>query len=390
MSPQPSYRACHLCVIFLLAFCSFRTGLGSEHPASHIQKVKDIIVYKDEIFYSSFPSIVRRPGGELLVAFRRAPDRRLFGEPRTTHTDPNSYIMLVRSRDDGSTWSPAELVYAHPLGGSQDPCMIQLSDHSILCSSYGWALTPAYTSKDAVRLGNFSFLGGYLLRSKDGLTWQAPIAPPPMPGSTSRDILGNVIPAYNRGAMCQGKDGRLYWAVVAYNGSGSKTGTHLLISSNLGQSWESSCPIATDEKVTFNETSLYETPKGALVAFMRTEGFDDHTATARSVDQGKSFQHWEDTGFQGHPHFALRLPDKRVLLVYGYRHPAFGVRARVLEAECGDVGASPEIILRDDGGNGDLGYPWATMLSRSQILVVYYFNIADGTRYIAGTVLSLN
>jgi hypothetical protein len=190
--------------------------------------------------------------------------------------------------------------------------------------------------------------------------------------------------------MCQGKDGRLYWAVVAHNGSGSKTGTHLLISSNLGLSWESSCPIAADEKVTFNETSLYETPKGALVAFMKTEGFDDHTATARSLDHGKSFQHWEDAGFQGHPHFALRLPDKRVLLVYGYRHPPFGVRARMLEAECGDVGTSSEIILRDDGGNIDLGYPWAAMLSKSRILVVYYFNIADGTRYIAGSILSLN
>ena len=36
------------------------------------------------------------------------------------------------------------------------------------------------------------------------------------------------------------------------------------------------------DKVTFNETSIYETPKGDLVAFMRTEDFNDHTAIARS------------------------------------------------------------------------------------------------------------
>ena len=35
--------------------------------------------------------------------------------------------------------------------------------------------------------------------------------------------------------------------------------------------------------MTFNETSLYETPKGTLVAFMRTANFDDHTTIARSV-----------------------------------------------------------------------------------------------------------
>ena len=90
------------------------------------------------------------------------------------------------------------------------------------------------------------------------------------------------------------------------------------------------------------------------------------------------------------PHYALRLPDQRVLLVYGYRHAPFGIRARVLDAECTNVSAAPEIILRDDGGNGDLGYPWATMLSKHRALVVYYFNQKDsGPRYIAGTVLEI-
>ena len=46
------------------------------------------------------------------------------------------------------------------------------------------------------------------------------------------------------------------------------------------------------------------------------------------------------------------------------------------------------MILRDDGGNGDLGYPWATLLSDQQALVVYYFNRADGLRHIAGTILA--
>ena len=41
------------------------------------------------------------------------------------------------------------------------------------------------------------------------------------------------------------------------------------------------------------------------------------------------------------------------------------------------------------GGNGDLGYPWATMVSRDRVLVVYYFNRANGTRHIAGTYLQI-
>ncbi len=122
---------------------------------------------------------------------------------------------------------------------------------------------------------------------------------------------------------------------------------------------------------------------------MRTEGFNDHTAIARSTDHGKSFQPWQDAGFQGHPLYALKLPDDRVLLVYGYRHAPFGIRARVLDPECANASTAPEIILRDDGGNGDLGYPWAAMISKTEALVVYYFNRNNGTRHIAGTILTL-
>jgi hypothetical protein len=198
------------------------------------------------------------------------------------------------------------------------------------------------------------------------------------------------VPAYNRGALCEGKDGRLYWVVAASTGPKPwRSETHLLISADQGESWKYSSPVATDAKVQFNETSLYETPKGDLVAFLRTENFNDHTAIARSTDHGQSFQPWQDAGWQGHPHYALRLPDRRVLLVYGYRHAPFGIRARVLDAECTNFAPAEEIVLRADGGNGDLGYPWATMISKRQALVVYYFNQANGPRYIAGTLVEI-
>jgi sialidase-1 len=369
---------------------------AAEPGSAAVRKVEDIIVYKDDQFYSAFPSIVRRSNGELLVVFRRAPERRVLGETGTSHTDPNSYLVLVRSRDDGKSWSQTpELIYANPFGGSQDPCMVPLRDGSILCSSYGWALlqtNAAARLKGAARHGNFVFLGGYLIRSRDGgHSWQGPIIPPPTPGETTFGPFGQPVPAYNRGAMCQGKDGRLYWVVASKTSTVSgKPGTHLLISSDQGETWSYSCPVAADEKVVFNETSLYETPKGSLVAFMRTGNYDDHTVVARSMDQGKSFRPWQDAGFQGHPHYALRLPDQRVLLVYGYRHPPFGIRARLLDAECANLTSAPEIVLREDGGNGDLGYPWATMLSKHSALVVYYFNAGNGTRHIAGTRLAID
>ncbi len=379
----------HLLWLIVPALLTAFAAGGASLPT----KGNDIVVYEDARFYSAFPSLVRRPNGELLLAFRRAPERKAFGEP-TGHTDANSYLMLSRSTDEGRTWTRnPEQLFAHPFGGSQDPCLLQLRDGTLLCASYAWApLRPdafAKLTPPLSRNGNFAFLGGFLLRSRDGgRTWEHPVTPPSAPGEVIRDIFGKVIPAYNRGSLYEGRDGRVFWVIASSFSTNNPghTSTHLLVSRDQGQTWDYSAPVAADPKIQFNEASIYETPKGDLVAFVRTEGLNDHTVIARSSDGGKSFT-WKDAGFKGHPHHALRLPDDRVLLVYGYRHKPYGVRARILDPECTNATTSDEIILRDDGGNGDLGYPWATMVTDKRALVVYYFNKAVGNRHIAGTFL---
>lgn len=357
---------------------------------------KNITIYIDEKFYSAFPSVVCRPDGELIVAFRRAPDRRLLGAKDVSHADPNSHLVLVRSTDGGSTWSEKpESIYAHPFGGSQDPCLHKLRNGLLICTSYGWCrVPPDYAIGDPTRsrYRDFILMGGYILRSFDGgSTWRDLIFPPPVPGSRLTGLYGEPCPAFNRGAMCESGNGKLYWGVTARESiTPNKTSIHLMVSADNGESWEHRCNVVEDKsgKVKFNETSLYETPGGDLVAFIRTFGNNDHGAVARSTDGGQSFEPWQNIGFQGHPFHALRLPDERVLLVYGYRHEPYGVRAKVLEQECRDFATAPEIVLREDGGNADIGYPWSALLPDGRVLVVYYFNTSDGTRYIGGTILT--
>lgn len=355
-------------------------------------KMKDIVIYEDAQFYSSFPSVVKNGENDYIVAFRRAPDRRIFKERDNRHVDPNSYLMMVRSTD-GETWSKEpQLLYAHPFGGSQDPCLLKLRDGSLLCTSYTWSFVRPEGVENLKQPfsdagGGVIFLGGYLVRSTDGgMTWGEPIYPPHVDAEIKYSALGDPLPAYNRGALCEGKDGRIYWVVAASDTIPiRKTSNHLLVSDDKGVTWNYSGLVATDDSASFNEASIYETPKGDLVAFLRTANMDDQACIARSTDGGKTFN-WEKMGFQGHPLNALRLPDDRVLLTYGYRHKPYGIRARILNAECTDFTTAPEIILREDGGNHDIGYTWPVLLDDNRVLVVYYFNKDNGTRYIAGTI----
>jgi hypothetical protein len=378
---------------FMLAVSCSDNKQESASQLSELVKVKDIVIYQDSMFYSAFPSVVKLPDGELIVAFRRAPNRHIFGETGNSHVDPNSFLVLVRS-NDGETWTKEpELIYAHPFGGSQDPCLLQLRDGTLLCTTYGWAFVRPdgipNLKKPNAPAGGAIFLGGYLTRSDDGgRKWDPVIYPAPVPFEVFYNAYGIKLPAYNRGALCESGDGRILWAVASSTAEGI-TSVHLMISEDKGLNWDYSCLIAKDDSVIFNETSLYETPEGDIVAFLRTAAFDDQACIARSSDSGKSFGKWESMGFRGHPLNALRLPDNRVLLTYGYRHQPFGIRARILNSECTDFASAPEIILRDDGGNTDIGYTWPVMIDNNHILVTYYFNKENGIRHIAGTILEI-
>ena len=87
------------------------------------------------------------------------------------------------------------------------------------------------------------------------------------------------------------------------------------------------------------------------------------------------------------------MADGRIACVYGYRLPPFGLRARL--SEDGGKTWGRELILRDDGGSWDLGYPRVTECAPGKLLTVYYMNRKDdpiqqngGVRHIAQTIFT--
>lgn len=108
-----------------------------------------------------------------------------------------------------------------------------------------------------------------------------------------------------------------------------------------------------------------------------------------SFDGGRNWSFVSRVNDLGAPSQLLEY-DGSLICIYGYRHPPYGIRARVSQ----DQGAtwSREWILRDDGANYDLGYPRAVVLDDGTILATYYFNQVDetvtvdgGPRFIAAT-----
>ncbi|WP_230208432.1 exo-alpha-sialidase [Microlunatus sp. Gsoil 973] len=87
-----------------------------------------------------------------------------------------------------------------------------------------------------------------------------------------------------------------------------------------------------------------------------------------------------DTGNGGNPPALVRLPDDRLVLVYGSRAEPYGLRAVISD----DDGKSwSPSVLTDDIAVRDMGYPRAVVMDDATVLAVYYANSATRSeRYI--------
>ena len=111
----------------------------------------------------------------------------------------------------------------------------------------------------------------------------------------------------------------------------------------------------------------------AHISLVRNQG-GRRAVTMRSEDCGRSWHFLSRVNDFGAPAAPLLLADGRVVMIYANRlRPS--IRAVVSE----DAGRSwsPEIIVREDGGSWDIGYPRAWEASPGRIGALYYFNTRD-------------
>lgn len=130
---------------------------------------------------------------------------------------------------------------------------------------------------------------------------------------------------------------------------------------------------------------------GTIYTVVRRSTYNENSLEAyRSTDLGRNWSYVgtpvSNTGFMGNPPALVAMPEGTLVLLYGFRDAPFGLRG-VVSRDSGQTWSEP-LVLRDDGGDADLGYPRAVARQDGKIVVVYYFNDRNGPeRFIAASIL---
>ncbi|MGH9341088.1 MAG: sialidase family protein [Acidobacteriota bacterium] len=354
----------------------FFGGLGlAERPAEVLEHV---IVYKEEGRFAGWPANhgMWAWGEELVVGFEVGYFRETDRGHAIDYGRPGEHV-LARSLNGGQTWAlekpnglkpPPGIKVAGvpaPPGGAEPADF----DGEMDFTHPGFALTARMAS---IHTGPSRF---YYTLDK-GKSWKGPYHLPDFgqPGIAARtDYLidgPRELTVFLTAAKFNGREGRVI-CVRTRDG---------------GKNWERVSDVTPEPEgrgYAIMPSSVRLSATEILTAVRRRGWIESY----RSQDNASSWSYEQEvsrTG-RGNPPALIRLRDGRLVLSYGYRAEPYGIRARISS----DQGRTweKEIILREDGGNWDLGYPRTVERPDGKLVTVYYFNDhADRERYIAATI----
>ena len=350
------------------------------HGAPKVQARAEIIwtraICKEADRYIGWPTICRRKNGELLA---------VFSGDRQYHVCPWGKVQMVRSTDDGETWSAPETI-CNTVNDDRDAGIMEMQNgdllvtwFSSLCYAGNFPADGKLAKTDSERFvwqRHFeklprdlvkAQLGYFTRRSTDGgKTWEPPV---------------RTTGSANHGGI-QLKDGRLLMVGRRWNSQGNflpddpvaATVTHELTvdeSTDFGRSWHQIASIHPEEDISkFHEPHLVEAADGTIVVQFRCH-IDFNLRQCESPDGGKTWTPVHRLDIHGHPPHLIRLADGKLLTVYGVRDGAFGEYA-CLSDDNGKTWDAKNQIKLAGHWCGDLGYPASAQLPDGSIITVYY------------------
>lgn len=334
----------------------------------------------ERLGYFGWPTVARLNDGTLVVASSGL---------RSEHICPWGKTVLNVSTDDGRTWSPPRVINDSPLD-DRDAGLVSLGDGRLLVSWFT-SNTKQYAQEEWVRkwLGDEElnawqpalaamtgealrqWLGSWIMLSEDGgATWGAPIrVPVSTPHGPIRSRSGDLLYLGKRYGTWDDMNVSTITAVTSRDG---------------GRTWHElgQVPVYPDtDPANYHEPHVVELPSGRLIGMIRIEnnaGKDleksgvPHFSIMQTAsdDGGRTWTTARPLGFHGSPPHLLRHSSGVLVLTYGYRQPAYGQRV----AFSHDDGATwdHDWVIRDDGPDGDLGYPSTVELAGGSLFTVCY------------------
>jgi hypothetical protein len=283
--------------------------------------------------YQAFPDACRLKNGDIVAVFYAG-----YGHVSlpTAEWPKGGRICMVRSRDEGRTWSEPKVLYDDDID-NRDPHIAQLADGTLVCSFF------SLFAKD----GGYGVVGVQIVRSHDnGETWEQKAT--------------NIVPGWAVSApVRQMPDGTCILGIY-YEVNGAAWGG-VTRSTDGGKTW--SAPIAIGEGAGVYldaETDVVRLKDGTLWAALRSSKVNMHWAT--SSDEGLAWSAVHDIGFPGHAPHLTRLRGGEIILTHRLPDTAMHVSRDDAKTWQGPY------VIDSVGG----AYPATVELKDGTVLVVYY------------------
>jgi len=319
------------------------------------------VICKEEGRYIGWPSIAKMRSGELVA---------VFSGNRDEHVCPYGITQMIRSKDNGKTWTDPVTINNTPLD-DRDAGILETEKGTWLVT---WFTSMAFDNdrsylqhpeykRHREKLNEETvnkWLGNWTRRSLDnGKTWEEPVK--------------QLVTAPH--GPVELKDGRLLYVGTSTINNEKKLAVEE--SKNDGLTWKllAIIDIPEDESIDpYSEPHVVELSNGKLVAMFRYQPSERSKSFLRqteSLDGGKTWSVTRKTNIWGYPPHLLKLDNDWLLLSYGVRKIPYGERACISKDGGKTWDIENEIVL-SMSDSGDLGYPASIQLDDGSIITVYY------------------
>ncbi len=344
---------------------------------------RNLIVYHEKGRYGGWPanSGIWSWGDEILVGFTRGYHKEKIGH--TIDPDRPREGIFARSLDGGENWSVEygnriRLPQPDPDSSSstEDAGEVSGLTEPMDFSHPDFALT--------ARLIDNHVGPSYIFHSRDrGRNWEGPFRLPEMGTKGIAARTDYLI------------DGRrsLHMFLTAAKSDGYEGRPFCARTTDGGVTWEKLSWIGPEPPgYSIMPSSVRLSPKVIVVVVRRKENSEwgrvGWLTSYISKDNGHSWSFLGNpTEYMGtNPPALIKLEDGRLCLNYGVRVEPYRICARLSS----DQGKSwgDEIVLRDDGASGDLGYCRSVQRPDGKVVTIYYYNdpVTGPERYIGATI----